>query len=50
MVNNNNFVASFTNKNNFHNLSHKNNYILNDNLLVQGNNIKTIVVNGTGKS
>ena len=50
VVNKNDLVASFTNKNNFDNLSSKNNHILNNNLLVQSNNIKTIVVNGTGKS
>jgi hypothetical protein len=50
IVNNNDFVASFTIKNNFYNLSNKNNNILNSNLLVQVNNIKTIIVNGTGKS
>ena len=50
IVNNNDFVASFTDKNNFYNLSNKNHYILNNNLLVQGNNIKTIIVNGTGNS
>jgi hypothetical protein len=50
IVNNNDFVASFTDKNNSYNLSNKNNYILNNNLLVQGNNIKTIIVNGTGNS
>ena len=50
IVNKNDFVASFTNKNNFYNLSNKNNYILNNNLLVQLNNIKTIIVSGTGNS
>ena len=45
------FAASFTKKINLNNLSIKENYHLNKILIVQGeNNIKTIIVTGTGKS